>query len=251
MTTCEGIRFPRFRDINKEQITSDFHIHTCFSDDAQGTVRDVAKNAVNLGLKAIAITDHTWITTQWLREYFNEIEAAKAQYNELCIFTGLEAKPTSIRGERLDTPPWAYDRAEVILFSIHQRLPTNQEDEYVHAKTLSSCEVAEIERTATLNAIDNLPKLNIIAHPTKMYHKIFENRTYPEEVLREIIEKAKEGGVAIELNGKQILEGLYPDFLFELCFEENPLVSFGSDAHSPQELGQGLNEILRLCEALF
>ena len=88
----------------------DYHVHTDYSDDSTYLLEDVIKDAINMGLKEIAITDHVdyGIKKDWdegniqIREdgeilanvdypkYFNEIRELSKKYPEIKIRAGME-----------------------------------------------------------------------------------------------------------------------------------------------------------------
>ena len=80
-----------------DRISTDFHMHTTFSPDAHDSPAEMCRQALSLGLKAIAITDHV----EWqpgagqqpdFDHYFHELEACRAVYGSLGlqVFSGVE-----------------------------------------------------------------------------------------------------------------------------------------------------------------
>lgn len=206
--------------------------------------------AIELGLNKIAFTDHVRISTKWLKKYIKEINYIKKEYSSIEIYSGIESKPVDIYTTHIDAPLWVYKEIDLILFSIHQRLPTSIPFSFISAKSLTPNQVASIEKKATINALRNLPKIDIISHPTKMFYKIFPNEIFPYDYLMEIVKEVKKVNVAIEINGKHLCTYKYPIDLINILYEINPLVSYGSDSHKPEDLGQGLTRLNELMQKI-
>jgi len=86
-------------------IPVDTHIHTTFSDGAN-SLSDIAKNALQYGCRAIAITDHADRTLRAATpEYEAAISAERAAHPDLLIVAGLE----------WNVPPWAGDEHASVL----------------------------------------------------------------------------------------------------------------------------------------
>jgi putative hydrolase len=73
--------------------------------------------------------------------------------------------------------------------------------------------------------------IDVLAHPFLLYEKFYG--LVPEAALRATLEEAKATGTAIEVNGRYVETWKRH---FALIREINPLVSFGSDAHSTAEI---------------
>ncbi len=80
-----------------DRISTDFHMHTTFSPDAHDSPAEMCRQALALGLKAIAITDHVeWQPGAGQRpnfdRYFHELEACRAVYGSLGlqVLSGVE-----------------------------------------------------------------------------------------------------------------------------------------------------------------
>jgi putative hydrolase len=65
---------------------------------------------------------------------------------------------------------------------------------------------------------------------------------YPASLFRKILEASGERGIAVEINSAYVAD--WNGFL-ALCEEVNPLVSIGSDAHGPDELGRCRDRLRR------
>ena len=59
---------------------ADLHIHSNYSDGSM-TPEEIIKNAIDLGIKSISITDHDSIASQYI---------AEKEYNDINVISGIE-----------------------------------------------------------------------------------------------------------------------------------------------------------------
>ena len=83
-------------------LRGDYHVHSSFSDDAVSTIAQNLDAAARIGLTEIRLIDHVRIDTTWVPEFLAEV-TRESKYDELAIFTGVEAKILNARGE-VDIP---------------------------------------------------------------------------------------------------------------------------------------------------
>ncbi len=85
---------------------------------------------------------------------------------------------------------------------------------------------------------------DIIAHPDLVRcHSIYPDYDLTD-TYREFCKIAKENGVAVEMNtARGQKNGINEDF-FKIAKEEGVTFSTGSDAHSPQDVGKGIREVM-------
>ena len=205
----------------------DFHIHTNYTD-GQAGIEAYVKSAITRELKAIAITDHARKTSTYIPDYCEKIEELKNSYN-LSIYKGVETKIINLDGD-IDLSKGIAEHLDIILGTLH-RFPTEQDDKFVSATELMAEDAARIEADSTINMIKK-KQVDIIAHPTRIFCETY-NLPFPQEMLREIVKVAKMYGVAIECNAKIP----YSKQMLKICMEENAILSIGSDAHTPREVG--------------
>jgi putative hydrolase len=83
-------------------LRGDYHVHSSFSDDAVSTIAQNLDAAARIGLTEIRLIDHVRKDTTWVPEFLAEV-TRESRYDELAIFTGVEAKILNARGE-VDIP---------------------------------------------------------------------------------------------------------------------------------------------------
>lgn len=188
----------------------DLHIHSTYSD-GNSTIDEIAKRAKKLGLKAIAVVDHSielyfGLTEAKAKKRQIEIDNASSLYG-IKIYSGIECS-IDAAGEIM-LPDFDFD---FIIASVH---------EFVDGRDY----YGRIIRCMEKNEID------VVGHP---FSQLFGfNNPIPEMDVK-VIEKAEECGVAIELNSSHKSP---PDSFLELCSEIKIKYSIGSDAHEISKVG--------------
>lgn len=105
------------------KITADFHTHTRYSH-GTGTVTDNVVNALSLGLRAVAITDHArnhplvGVKPQKIDEIRKDVVAVGKEYRNIRVLLGLEANLISPRGD-IDVDEELADKLDVLLVGFH------------------------------------------------------------------------------------------------------------------------------------
>ena len=205
----------------------DLHLHTTFTD-GKASISAMIEAAEERGLAAIAITEHVRASSDWLPHFWAAIEQARVLVNGMAVYHGIETKALDFTGT-LDATPEMLERAELVLGAVH-RYPDGRGGTCSWA-SLSPDEGAEIEYRAALGLIRN-PQVDVLAHPGGVYELKFG--PFPRSYLEEIVATAARHGVAIEINARYCRD--IPGLL-ALCRQHGALVSLGSDAHSPSEVG--------------
>jgi len=239
---------PRFLSANSHEISIDYHVHSSYNDDAQGTVEECVNSALTKGLTSIAITNHVWRTSAWIDDFLNEVAKVRSR-RKYHLLAGFEAKVININGE-VDIAPRHIKKAELILGALHN-LPTRDDYIWLNREHLSPSKVAETVRNATLNMISRV-EVNVIAHPLALYYPKYHH-PFPNDFLEEIVQSASKSGIALEVyNSKYPLPDLVFKMLISLCVEYKALISVGSNAHHPSEIGDlNYTKILKAIKHLF
>ncbi len=239
----------------------DYHMHTPLCGHATGNPSEYAKQAVKVGLKEIGFSDHApfivkplpgiTMTIDELSIYHAMIEAVRAQFNgQLKIRIGIEAdfipdyehKTKTI----LDAYPYDY-----VIGSVHFIKDWGFDNPQERQKW-DEHDVNKVYRDyfELLRASASAGLFNIIAHPDlvkKFGHQPTEDMSVEIQKTAEVF---KETGVAIEINtsGRRKTVGeMYPALrdLTIYCRAGVPL-TFGSDAHKPQEVGCDYDQAVQL-----
>ncbi|MEM0215509.1 MAG: PHP domain-containing protein [Archaeoglobaceae archaeon] len=186
----------------------DLHIHSNFSD-GKASVAEIAKKAKELGLKAIAIVDHSIELGFGLDEIKAkrremEIEDAKAIYG-IKIYSGIECG-INHSGD-IFLPMHDFD---FIVASVHEN-------------AMNYCE-------RIIKCIEN-NSVHVLGH---LFSDMFEFSRDPK-LEEKLIEALEAYGVALEINSTHKCP---PDDFLIKCSERKIKVSIGSDAHRLESVGK-------------
>jgi histidinol-phosphatase (PHP family) len=261
---------------------SDFHVHPDFSTDAVGSVDQFCEKALELKLEAICFTTHYdynpaldkisgyWryrgekvqLTDKVVAAYLDEIEAAKIKFegSGLAVYSGIEIDytPGSEReAERLRS----LFEFDFVLGSVHcvngyDISEEDQAEEYFTRRTIDQTAdeyIALLEQAAECRFFDALGHLDYFArYCRKYYGESVDNIEIDKyESLFEILKK---NNIGIEINTspyKRGETGFHPSIkVLEQAIDSGVIISsVGSDCHSPEQLGMGVNEAYRFLES--
>jgi histidinol phosphatase-like PHP family hydrolase len=202
-----------------KKIRGDLQTHTSGSD-GTASVHDMAMAAVERGLEYLAITDHSkglaianGMNESQLACQGEEIRNLNASLGKgFRILRGVEMN-LSPRGDG-DLDPSFLAGLDLVIGAFHSRLRVteDQTDRYVAA--LSS------------------PLIHVLAHPRG---RIYNHRRGLQADWRRVFECARDHNRAIEVDGYPDRQDLDVELL-RLARDIGTLISFGSDAHAPDQL---------------
>jgi len=215
----------------------DFHIHTDYTD-GQNSIQDYAQTAINKDYQAMCFTEHVDKTTTWFNRFREEVTSCREKLNDyrLKIYYGIEVRAADFNGN-LNAHDKIINSAEVVMGVIHS-YPAKEGGGTYNLAELTRKEAMKIEFEATMALLDN-PSLDILGHPGHTYEKHYAE--FPPELYRKIIRKAKQKGVAVEINPRY--QRNLKTFL-QLCMDEDVLISLGSNCHKVEDFGR-VQKILR------
>lgn len=202
------------------KIIADLHIHTVSSGHAYSTLEEYLRQAVKIGLEAIAITDHGPAMPGAPHFYhFANMRMIPREINGIRILRGVEANIINANGEiDLSEADIKWGELDIIMAAMHPR--TGYEDQGMAKNT-----------EVLLKAMEN-PYVNVIAHPG--------NPRYPIRI-KEVVAAAKEKKVLLEINNSS---GFSRPGSYEKCLEVARevkrigwKVTLGTDSHISTMLG--------------
>ena len=231
-------------------LLADYHTHTKFSrhGHGKGTIEDNVREAYEMGLSQIAITDHGFsqktygVRRKDIPLVKEKIEDAKEMY-PIDVLLGVEANLISSNGD-IDIVPEDMENLDILLCGFHRLVKSTTRREqmkFVFKNIL--CELfhhtskKQIEKNT--NAYINAMRKYDIDILTHLNHGC---KVDVEKVAR----VAKETNTLIELNGKRL--GMTDAEILK-CYEIGCKFVVNSDAHCPKRVGDchlGLEAALRL-----
>lgn len=252
------------------KLPSDFHVHTQFSWDAtHGAMEASCQSALDLGLRAIAFTEHAdfvegvhdGVQPLNVESYLEELERCRAAFPDLRIMSGVE----------LGEPHWFPEKtADVLRRGSHERvlgsvhcaqwegglrdasqlrlLSAEQATGYVRAYFEEA--VALVESNAPFEVLTHLD------YPKRYWPHdriAYRERDF-EELYRAILRGLAARGGALEINTTRGIDpsrGLCPgpEVLRWWVEAGGRAVSFGSDAHDPEKIAAGFAEAALMVES--
>ena len=243
----------------------DFHMHTTVSFDGKGSPMAMATAARNAGLREICFTDHRDYT---LGENPNAMAFDFQKYHGaydrlevpgLTIRRGMEfgMKPGNREQFHLDQQKYPFD---FVLGSVHF---VDEMDvyfkEYWQGKTVFEAERRFLEQTLQCVRIhdefDVLAHLNFLSkapcnpgHSPLLYQ---DHREILDEILRTLADKGR--GLEMNTSGVDRCGTFLPSRDFFRRFKElgGQIVTVGSDAHSPDRVGQYTQEACGILRDIF
>ncbi len=209
--------------IQLSDIQSDLHLHTDWSDGTM-PLRELADQARGLGLRCIAITDHSrsravagGLSIERLLEQRNAVQQLRADFPDLTILQGNEVD--ILADGQLDYPDEILSQLDFVIASLHSAL--RQERSVV---------------TARLVRAIRHPFVDCIGHPlAQQFAEDGPGRPPVDADMDAVFNAAAASGIALEINANPIrldLEARYARRAQELGI---PL-SINTDTHRPEQL---------------
>lgn len=226
----------------------DYHAHTNLSYCCDDTItpRDYAKAIRGSDtLRSVAITNHgfavyfpedlAWkwgfmtdpsLFDEWLDwgnarlvEHLDELDALRDQG----VLSGFEVEMMS--DGRLTVDPKLIDRLDVIVGSVHWLPVSGQAGS-------DPGEILDVWLAHTRRLIRS--GIDVLGHPTRWLGAQVEH--VPEEIVLQLVETAREAGVAVEINAHYVVETDVP--LIRHAVRTGTPVTFCTDAHRRDEIGR-------------
>lgn len=233
---------------------ADLHVHSKYSQDAQPhTIEELAQSAEDKGFSFVAICDHKDFFRAKEPEYYDvaacqrDIAAANERHN-VTLLRGIELGEIHATPDTMDfLSRHTFDQ---VIGSLHS-LPDDR-DFYQIDFTKEDCETFLREYLLDLNRMVLHGGFDILAHidfPLRVmrqpsFYPSFQNyMEWVSPVLKNIIER----DIALELNAAMLFSwrqepGPEPCVLEEYRRLGGELITFGSDSHSKDNLGRGIQD---------
>jgi histidinol-phosphatase (PHP family) len=240
---------------NRPVKPADDHVHSEWSWDAHaGNMDRTCARAVDLGLPAVAFTEHA----DWIRGneavfdaagYFECLELCRASYPELRILSGVEmGEPHRYPEEARALVAIGFDRVLASVHCIEWRGRTADAAEPGFLVPSAVADMFSLYLREVRSLIDSDIRFDALAHLDYPKRYWPEDPAYDEALFegefRELLRAAASRGVAVEINttrGRDPVRYLCPGPAVLSWWREEGgrAVCFGSDAHTPEHVGAG------------
>jgi DNA polymerase (family 10) len=202
-----------------EDVQGAVHAHSTWSD-GKNSLEEMALAARALGLKYLTVTEHSeaaiyagGLKVDDLKRQWEEIDRVNAAVPGVRLLKGIEVD--ILESGALDYSDSVLEQLELVIGSIHVR---HGMDEDQMTRRL-------------LAALDN-PHLHILGHPTG---RLLQSREpYPVR-MEDVLERAAERGVAVEINGKPARLDIKAEYVRQAVQRGVRLV-VSCDAHRREDL---------------
>jgi histidinol-phosphatase (PHP family) len=247
------------------QLPADYHMHTPLCRHAVGEPVDYARCAVEAGLTEIGFSDHSpmprddfdnWrMYDRQLDEYVAKVRLAQQTFPQITIRLALEVdylpgQEDWIR-DLAGRHPWDY-----FIGSVHYVSESWDIDNPAKLSEWKKRDAFEVWRVyfdrLTLAADSRL--FDIIGHcdlPKKFGIRPAQDCT---PLYEKFLDAAARANCCIELNTaglRKDCKEIYPSReLLQLAFTKHVPITFGSDAHAPEEVGMNFSEAMELARSV-
>lgn len=210
------------------KIVADMHTHTLASVHAYATISEMVREAAEIGLFAMAITDHAHLAA---RQYFDSLVLIPEYLMGVRVLRGIEANICDYNGS-IDIDEELQNKLDWVVASIHGGLIDGE-------PSIEKCTNAYLE-------IAKNPNVNVIGHSGSEYFKYDYHRVIPEF--------AKEGKL-VEINDSAFRYNKeYKGNCIEiakLCKKYGARICVDTDAHFTDTIGRFDNTLKALKEIDF
>ena len=240
---------------------ADYHMHTPLCRHAVGEPGDYARHALEVGLTEIGFSEHSpmpqddfddWrVLDRQLGEYVEKVRKAQRDWPQLTIRLALEVdympgQESWIR-DLAARYPWDY-----FIGSVHyvaDGWAVDNPQKLSEWKRRDPWEVWSVYFERLTRAAETR-LFEIVGHadlPKKFGHRPTRDCT---PLYERFLTAAKQHGCALELNTAGLRKDcreIYPSLdILRLAFQHGVPITFGSDAHAPEEVGTGFGEAVQL-----
>ena len=240
----------------------DLHNHTTLCNHATGTMEEYIQKAISLNIDIFGFSDHApmdfepeyRMSLAQTSSYENDILVLKEKYQDkIDIRLGYEvdymSDPKYIENYILEAD------VDYLIGSVHFLQKWGFDNpEFIATYEDKDIDMIWQEYFATVSAMVKSGYFNIVAHLDLI--KVF--KFMPKKNIKDIVYQTmldiKKSGMVIEINSaglKKPIKEQYPSKdILQLAFDLDIPITFGSDAHSLDQIGFGYDEVVSLAKQI-
>ena len=262
---CDGLLKLLILSRDMAALPPDYHMHTPLCRHAAGEPVDYARRAVELGFTEIGFSDHSpmlrddfddWrMLNRQLDEYVEKVRKAQREFPQLTIRLALEVDYLPGHEDWIRDlaarHPWDYFIGSVHYVS--EDWAIDSPFQLSKWKERDTFEVWSVYFDRLTRAAET-GLFEIIGHadlPKKFGHRPTKDCT---PLYERFLTAARKHNCAIELNTaglRKDCKEIYPSRqILELAFAKGVPITFGSDAHKPDEVGMNFAEAIQLARSV-
>jgi histidinol-phosphatase (PHP family) len=243
---------------------ADYHTHTVLCKHAKGTAAEYAEEAGRKGLPELCFTDHAPAPDGYdpknrmvLGEFSAYVKSVAECHDSagLPVLFGIEADYYEEAGCLEFLGKWLpAQRFDLIVGSIHYIRGWGFDNPAERA-TWDSVDVAQSWREyfQLVGKLADTRLFDVVAHldlPKKFGYRPRDKAV--KEMVQPALDRIAAAGMGIELNTSGLrrpVKEIYPSpLILELAREREIPICFGSDAHTPQDVGYAFDQALKLAK---
>lgn len=243
-------------------IKADFHVHSEFSSDSKAGLSSIIERAIELDMDTICITDHHDMDYQKtvnnplsfqldVDRYIMAMEEIKKKYcSKIDILTGVELGLMSYLKDEIHKLVEEY-KFDFIIGSSHlvkgkdpyfKSFYEGRTEQQAYAEYFESI----LENVKSINDYNVYGHLDYVVRYGPNKNKYFKVSDY-EDTLEEALKVIIQNGKGIEINTAGLRKGLgyvhpHKDILKLYKSLGGEIVTVGSDAHIPEDIGYGFKD---------
>lgn len=234
----------------------DYHMHTNFSCDSKASMVEMCKGAIVQGIPEIGFTEHFDLHPKercqdWFRPepWWTELERCRAEFaDQLIIRAGVEVGEPHLYAEETEALlaryPFDYVLGSLHWVGQHSMFDINYFKANPQEVAYSSFFV-ELERMTRLGGFDILSHFDVLTRTAYAIYGLYLPSAY-EDLIRPILLNCIDHGIALDLNTSALRKRanvLTPNLDILRWYVElgGELVTLGSDAHKPHDIGSHLD----------
>lgn len=237
----------------------DLHNHTVLCNHATGTVEEYIERAISSGIDIFGFSDHApmgfdekyRMRLEQLPSYITQIRMISSAYSTIEVLCGLEVDylPNHLEHEVLSAP------VDYLIGSVHFL----DEWGFDNPEFIGGYKERDIDTVwklyfETLQSMAESGLFDIVGHFDLI--KVF--KFYPHQDIVSLAMPAlnaiKKSGMCVELNAaglRKPVQEQYPSLeLLNVIKSLEIPITLGCDAHSPEQVGYGLDEIITLAKSV-
>jgi histidinol-phosphatase (PHP family) len=242
----------------------DYHIHTAFSCDSGSTMAEACEAAIARGLREIGFTDHVDHgpddPPDYFRaiEYLAEIATCRACYGDrLTIRAGVEIGEPHIFVEQAQAVLATGD-FDYVIGSAHYAdgMQCGWKPQFFEQPLQQAYEAyfRQVDKLAAAGDFDVLGHIDLVKRDAVKFGKPYDGPEPYADLIRSALRSVIERGKGIEINTSPLYKGLAEpcpaiDILHWYRELGGEILTFGSDAHSPDKLGAHFDTALEMARA--
>jgi histidinol-phosphatase (PHP family) len=254
----------------------DLHSHTTLCNHASGTTEEFVKRAIELGIDYFGFSDHAPAKNGFDPKYRMDISQKDGYERDVLDLREKYKKDINILlGYEVDflDGDYIYDEIiknkniDYIIGSVHF-IPQNDCKYSIfnhnfwgfdNPEFIDQYEDKDIDKIwedyfEAIKMLARSGKFDIVGHLDLIKVFNFLPKKDIKQIASEAIKEIKKSGMVVELNPaglRKKAKEQYPSRqLLEMCYESSIDITFGSDAHTPEQIGFGYDEVTSLAKEI-